>query len=97
MSQPYGKPMDVVNSPVQPNDTLIVPRNNTNLFSPKPDDVVLREKLQVIFRLPIAVMNKSANAGYYSDRWGELPFVVGVKPVEEFFIFTFQTARRGVI
>jgi len=66
---------------------LIIPKNNTNLFSlPAGLRVVSLEKME--YRMPtyLATMSKNLGAGFYADAWGPLPFSFGVVQPETYEI-----------
>ena len=83
---------DRKNSSIQPADVMVVPENNTNAF---PDIFAQGDPLQVLTFSPasfLSTMNYSAGAGYYSDSFGALPFLVGTELKELYHIITFRRA-----
>jgi len=58
-------------------DILIVPENNCFTF-PISRMVSVRQTVQLFSECPwLTTMNRFGGAGFYFDRWGSLPFVVG--------------------
>lgn len=74
----YGSP------PPERNDVVIVPSNNVVPF-PGPGTPPLET---IEFRsVPLAIMDQSLGAGYYSDMWGPLPFAIGRVAPERYDIY----------
>ena len=82
-----AKPLDRRRSRVEKGDRLAIPTNNSWVV-PVPESAVT---LASQFELPpfpgIATVQPAVGAGFYSDSWGPLPFVVGRVPPERYFIF----------
>ncbi len=96
MEKNGAKAIDFYESPVKADDVLVVPINNADLQAP-PADVSLLRKLEFPIAVPITVMNRTTQAGYYAHSWGSLPFVFGLRGVESIYVFSFLNARRGLV
>ncbi len=68
-------------------DVMIVPSNNTNKAGLSPDTFHLAATLRCMPLGYIATVQKRLGAGFYSDRWGPLPFALGNVMAEEYEIF----------
>ena len=72
----------------------MIPENNTNLF------VLPTAAGRVVERAAfpaagwIATQNEQVGAGFHSDRWGPLPFVVGTAPDETYRVYAIRTALQ---
>jgi len=89
--------LDVADSPVKKGDILVLPLTNSNIYWPSTRDVQFVRRVQVVPLVPIAVMNQSAGAGYYSSQWGGLPFGFWASVLDEFYVFRFTVSRQGII
>jgi hypothetical protein len=74
--------LDQKESPVQPGDRIVLPRNNSNIRMPGGKEMTLLEKISVPGPEWIATMSKATGAGFYSSVWGPLPFSFGPVPPE---------------
>lgn len=69
--------LDFRASPVQPGDFVVIPENNTNLQEvPAAYGRVVDEVALAGPRL-VTTISEPRGAGFYSDRWGPLPFTFG--------------------
>jgi 4-amino-4-deoxy-L-arabinose transferase-like glycosyltransferase len=82
MQRNGGWPADLQQT-VHRKDLWIVPSNNSKPFDNKPPNYEL-ETVTIPIGIPIATMHPVANAGFYSDFKGALPFAIGAVPPEEF-------------
>jgi Dolichyl-phosphate-mannose-protein mannosyltransferase len=67
-------------------DVLIIPLNNTYLFSPPAEWTHLRDVRKVAVKSTMATMQKTS-AGFYSDAWGPMPFALRTAIPDEFEVF----------
>ena len=66
---------------------LIIPENNTNLFSlPQGLRGIKLGEIEYVMPIYIATMSKDRGAGFYADTWGPLPFSFGVVQPETYDI-----------
>lgn len=71
-------------------DIIIIPTNNTNLHS-LPEEVAVRNEIFEVDLLRWAgTMNFPLGAGFYTDIWGPLPFVIGTVETEQYLVFTLK-------
>jgi 4-amino-4-deoxy-L-arabinose transferase-like glycosyltransferase len=82
-----GKAIDFEHPQVTHNDIVIIPQNNTNIKYLPPETVYQQEVLQFAPYQKVAVMNMQMGAGFYSDMFGPIPFVVGPVGPEEYYIY----------
>jgi hypothetical protein len=83
-----GKALDRNRSIVEPGDVVIIPSDNTNIFS-LPEDMFKLVQVHAIapFRW-LSTFNYSTGAGFYSSAFGPLPFVLGPVPNVEYAVFS---------
>jgi len=87
MQQWRAKPLDLEQHGLVPGDMLIVPLNNTNV-SRKPAAPTIGSFEEVNYAQFFATtMNREIGAGFYSSKWGPLPWLVGSVPPERYLIF----------
>jgi hypothetical protein len=68
-------------------DVLIVPLSNSNV-SPTPPGPTTGPSEQVNFpQFLLATMSPEMHAGFYSSRWGPLPWAFGHIPPEQYLTF----------
>ncbi len=81
-----AKALDMdVERPMQ-GDIIIIPLNNSFTY-PLPDGFASPiGKFRYAPLNWLTTMNASAGAGFYSDGWGALPYVIGQIPVEEYYV-----------
>jgi len=75
-------------------DVLVIPQNNTNLFLLPAKAGKLVERAEFPALGWIATQNEQAGAGFHSDRWGPLPFVVGSSPKEIYRVYELHSALQ---
>ena len=86
-----AKPLDVRRPVVEVGDLMVVPSNNSNISTLPPDMFRLTDTRTAMPFRWIGTVQKHLGAGFYSDRWGPLPFAFGwVKP-EAYEIFVVGT------
>jgi len=68
-----------------PGDFIVVPVNNTNLFTLAQKTVLVKT---VDFEVPsrVTTMSTDLGAGFYSLVWGPLPFAIGPVPNERYYM-----------
>ena len=87
MQQWNAKPLDKSQPTIFSGDMLIVPVNNSNIWSPSPA-LLMPSPGQVNFpQFPVTTMNWEIHAGFYASNWGPLPWVVGPVPPEHYLVF----------
>jgi 4-amino-4-deoxy-L-arabinose transferase-like glycosyltransferase len=83
-----GKALDFQQSNIERGDIMIIPSNNSNVFESRIPVQSFR-LIQVSQITPVSwltTISRSLGAGFYSDLWGPLPFVVGSVPVEKYYV-----------
>ncbi len=88
-----GKAYDKNNFQVNDGDIMIIPSNNTNL-SPVPEKNT--DLVQTITLSPfpwLTTMHYTVGAGFYTDVWGPLPFMIGAVPSEKYTIFSIKLSK----
>jgi 4-amino-4-deoxy-L-arabinose transferase-like glycosyltransferase len=87
MQQWKAKPLDLEQHGLVPGDVLIVPINNTNV-SRKPAAPTIASFEQINYAQFFAItMSREIDAGFYSSKWGPLPWEVAPVPPEHYLIF----------
>jgi hypothetical protein len=82
-----AKALDRLDLRLVPDQVIVVPRDNSYLFSLPQDCVVPWRVYETQASTWLSTMNGRTGAGYYSDAWGRLPFVFGPVPAEEYLVF----------
>jgi hypothetical protein len=90
-----GRAIDVNKSRFAPNDIVVVPANNTNLFPMPPEWSKFISTIEVPSSGWITTMHTQLGAGFYADVWGPLPFAVGDVPPERYDIFRVSPQSAG--
>jgi hypothetical protein len=96
MEKGGGRAVDMLESGLRPGDILAVPVENSNIRLPEREMISLVAKWLVPAPLPVSVMNTGTSAGYYASSWGGLPFVLGLRAADSFYIFMLRGAQRGI-
>jgi 4-amino-4-deoxy-L-arabinose transferase-like glycosyltransferase len=87
MQQWGAQPLDLEQRGLVPGDLLIVPINNTNV-SRKPAAPTIASFEQTNYAQFFTVtMSREIGAGFYSSKWGPLPWDVAPAPPEHYLIF----------
>jgi len=86
MAEQGGRPLDLGALALQPGDLCVTPSNNTNRAALQPEMVEERETLQFRSFPCLATMQRPMGAGFYSDVFGPLPFVIGPVPAEMYTV-----------
>ncbi len=77
-------------------DLLIIPENNTNVILPMTP--IEWAKLQPLVELRpcrwLATMSAPLGAGFYTDKWGPLPFAIGPAPKERYVGFLITSSMK---
>ena len=82
-----AKPLDLQQHGLVPGDVLIVPVNNTNV-SRKPAAPTIASFEETNYTQFFAItMSREVGAGFYSSKWGPLPWAVASVPPEHYLIF----------
>ena len=82
-----GKAFDFNNLEVRRADIIIVPSNNS-CTRPLPEGkMYLGEVFEFTPYQRLAIMSLRLGAGFYSDMWGPLPFIIGPVGPEEYLTF----------
>ena len=70
-----------------PGDFVVIPGQNSNTGL-LPDKIATLEHIVVAANFPwLATLSTQTGAGFYSDRWGPLPFAFGIIPPEKFYVY----------
>jgi hypothetical protein len=86
MEQSRAKPVDQNQRGIVSGDLVIIPWTNTNISLTSPATTGLTE--QVNFpQFLLATMSPETGAGFYSSRWGPLPWVFARIPPELYLVF----------
>ena len=84
MEQWRAKPVDQKERGIVSGDLVIIPVNNTNITLP----AITARREQVNFpQFLVATMSPETGAGFYSSRWGPLPWVFARIPPEPYLVF----------
>lgn len=87
MQQWRAKPLDLAQHGLVPGDVLILPINNTNV-SRKPAAPTIASVEQMNYAQFFAItVSRETGAGFYSSKWGPLPWAVGFVPPERYLVF----------
>jgi hypothetical protein len=87
MQQWRAKPLDSEQHGLVSGDALIVPVDNTNV-SHKPAASTVASVEETNYAQFFAItMSRQVGAGFYSSRWGPLPWEVAAVPPERYLIF----------
>lgn len=81
------RPVDLRNSRIEQGDVVVVPSNNANVAELAKDWFHLVERTRCRPFSWLGTVQKNLGAGFYSDRWGPLPFAVGRVQPEEYRVF----------
>jgi 4-amino-4-deoxy-L-arabinose transferase-like glycosyltransferase len=82
-----AKPLDLEQHGLVPGDVLIVPVNNTNV-SRQPAAPTIASFEETIYAQFFAItMSREVGAGFYSSKWGPLPWEVAAVPPERYLTF----------
>jgi hypothetical protein len=82
-----AKPLDRIERRIISGDVLIVPLSNTNV-SPTPPVPTTGPPEQLNYpQSLLATMSPGMRAGFYSSKWGSLPWVFSRIPPEQYLIF----------
>ena len=86
--------VDAMGSLLRAGDRVVVPLNNTNQWIPPVGVAELVEELRRPTGGLVASQSRAHGAGFYSDRYGPLPFVIGVEPVEVYQVYVLGATLR---
>jgi 4-amino-4-deoxy-L-arabinose transferase-like glycosyltransferase len=86
MEQMGATALDQTRPSLKPNQAIVIPVNNSNLF-PLPGNPVVWFRYEVESPRWLTTMSGSLGAGYYSDGWGPLPFVFGRVPMGRYLVY----------
>jgi 4-amino-4-deoxy-L-arabinose transferase-like glycosyltransferase len=82
-----GRALDFKNSRPLIGDIIVIPINNTNLEPLPKDRAFLVQAFEFVPCRWLSTINTPLGAGFYSSRWGPLPFALGLVPVEKHCVF----------
>jgi hypothetical protein len=86
MEQWRAKPVDQNQRVIVSGDLVIIPGTNTNISLPSPATTDLMEQVN-FSQFLLATMSLETGAGFYSSRWGPLPWVFARIPPEPYLVF----------
>ena len=89
-----AKPLDLHDPELEPGDLLVVPLNNSNVKKLNRDDLHLVVKREFIPCRWLGTIQLHMGAGFYSDRWGPLPFVFAPMRSEDYLLFLVETFKN---
>lgn len=92
MEQFGAQALDFNNYQFDEGDIIIIPANNCNTNWSRRD--IMQPVVKKIFYLGgiVSTMSGKMGAGFYSDRIGSLPFVFGVSPDEEYYVYRIKSS-----
>ena len=93
-----GKIAQMHRSPLLPGDLLVIPENNCFTFPLPPDrSVSLRDTIEIIPPCRwLTTMGRFEGGGFYSDRWGDLPFVIGSTLPERYSLLQLESISPAI-
>ena len=91
MQEAGAKAWDVKSSRIEPQDFIVIPSNNTNLYKIRDHRIRLIETIKLNPSSWIATMSPPLGAGFYWDAKGPLPFAIGSVPPEEYSVFVSES------
>jgi hypothetical protein len=94
MQEAGAKAWDVKSSKIEPQDFMIIPSNNTNVYKLPNHRIRLIETIKLNPSSWIATMSPALGAGFYWDAKGPLPFAIGSVPAEEYDIFVSESPKE---
>ena len=80
------KPLNFEAPKISVGDFLVIAQNNTNVFFPPSDLASLKRTLEFMPCPWLATMHKVCGAGFYSQKWGPVPFLFGKIPPEIYYV-----------
>ncbi len=87
LEQYGGEAYDLEQSQLKSGDVFILPKNNTNLLTP-PTELIQAETCIEFPATPLGIlMNKEANAGFYSHLFGAWPYIPGLSEPERLVVY----------
>jgi 4-amino-4-deoxy-L-arabinose transferase-like glycosyltransferase len=87
MEENSAKALNMNKSNILRGDIVITPSDNSNMFPlPEKKFFNLVEVYKISPNRWLSTLSTSTGAGFYSSRWGPLPFVVGSAPESEYAI-----------
>jgi 4-amino-4-deoxy-L-arabinose transferase-like glycosyltransferase len=78
---------------IQGGDILVVPSNSADRSTIEGSGLRREDIIQLISCPWLSTMHWGVGAGFYSDRWGPLPFFFGPVPPERYEIFSVPSSR----
>jgi len=87
MEQMGVHPFDSNTTTLRPGDILIVPKVDYTSVGPPRQFVDSVELQEIPLQEPVATLNSTMGAGFYSSTYGPLPFAFGKVPPERYAIF----------
>jgi hypothetical protein len=83
--------IDMKSTAIEPIDIIVIPLNNTALYTLPASYIPQTEAITSEYSPWLSTMSLSAGAGFYSDVWGPMPFVVGVASPDIYNIYIVRT------
>jgi len=88
----YGaKALDETRSIITRGDIVVNPSDNTNAYSMPEDMFNIIQVYKIAPLRWLSTLNTHTGAGFYSSKWGPLPFVFGPVPEAEYSVFMAST------
>ena len=91
-----AKAADIRHPGYESGDVMVIPHGNTNLFPLPSEHVASREMIEIQASRYLAVMNERIGAGFYSHRWGPLPYSFGRPGPERYEILHMKRPPSGL-
>jgi hypothetical protein len=91
MQEAGAKAWDVKSSMIEPQEFIVIPSNNTNVYKMPNHQIRLIERIKLNPSSWIATMSQALGAGFYWDAKGPLPFAIGSVPPEEYGVFVSES------
>jgi hypothetical protein len=87
MERAGARPIDFRHPRYSPNDVIVLPLGNSFVFNPPPANLASWFEYDCAPSKYFTTMSASSGAGFYSDDWGPLPFVICQVPVQQYLIY----------
>jgi 4-amino-4-deoxy-L-arabinose transferase-like glycosyltransferase len=91
MQEAGARAWDMKHSTMEPQDFIVIPSNNTNVYKMHNQRISLVEIIKLNPSLWLATMSPVLGAGFYWDGNGPLPFAIGSVPPEEYGVFVLES------
>lgn len=87
MEKEGARPVDCRETKTQKGDVVIVPRNNASILGVPAERSSLVEVLEIPLKGFASTMSPKLGAGFYSNKWGGMPFVLGAPLSEQYRVY----------